>query len=254
MNQYQFRPTRWSNLPTVIKNLLIINGLFFFGTYVLQSLGVNLTPILGLYLPSSPNFEFYQIFTHMFMHSQQGIGHIFMNMFMLWMFGRNLENIWGPRRFLVYYFATGLGAAVLHMIVMYIELQYYIGLYEESIGGSMTDLSQTLQEGANALAQNKNFLNEYLGNINLLVNTPTIGASGAVYGILLAFGRVFAEERIYLYFIIGMKAKYFVLLLGVIELLQGIGSSNSNVAHFAHLGGMLFGFILLKSWERRRYY
>ena len=166
-------------------------------------------------------------------------------MFALWMFGNTLENYWGPKRFLIYYMVTGIGAAVIQMTVAYIRL---VPLYELV---SPDTLHLIMTEGANALQNNQNFIDPIAGEMNLLINTPTVGASGAVFGILLAFGMLFPNTMLYIYFAIPIKAKYFVILYGAMELYSGLSNNpGDNVAHFAHLGGMLFGFILIKYWQK----
>ena len=237
------RPGRFSLLPDVIKNLLIINGLFFLATVVLGSVfGASLIEQLGLYFPASESFRPYQIITHMFMHGN--LGHIFFNMFALWMFGYTLENVWGSRRFLIYYLVTGLGAALLHMGVNYWEYSDVASTLNNA------EISQVQERGRELLLSNRNFTNESMAKMNLLLNTPTVGASGAVFGILLAFGMMFPNQYIYIYFALPIKAKYFVALYGAFELYNGIANDpDSNVAHFAHLGGMLFGFLLIKYWR-----
>ena len=232
-------------MPEVIKNLLIINGLFFVGSLVMQStFGMDLNRILGLYVPGSEHFRPLQLITHMFMHGN--IGHIFFNMFALWMFGNMLENVWGGRRFLIYYMATGLGAALIHLGWNYFELMQVT----QSV--SAEQVQRVIQEGSSILMRGQNYSDPALAKLNLIYNIPTVGASGAVFGILLAFGMLFPNTRIYLYFAFPIKAKYFVIGYGLLELFNGIANDpSSNVAHFAHLGGMLFGFILIKYWQRK---
>lgn len=198
--------------------------------------GVDLYQTLSLYFPASPNFRLHQLFTHMFMHGS--IGHIFFNMFALYMFGRVLESVWGPKRFLTFYLVTGLGAAALHLFVIYLE-------YKHAMAGVTADQLAYFKEIA---AQGK-----YIpGNkVSEILTTPTVGASGAVFGILLGFGMLFPNTQLMLLFPpIPIKAKYFVIGYGVLELVLGISQPGSNVAHFAHLGGMLFGYILIKYWNK----
>ncbi|MDR1758139.1 MAG: rhomboid family intramembrane serine protease [Bacteroidales bacterium] len=204
-------------LPPVVKNLLIINVLFFLATILLAPVGVDLVKIFGLHYFSAPDFRPWQLVTYMFMHAN--FGHIFFNMFALWMFGAALEQVMGQKRFLTYYLITGIGAAILHYLVLYYQLRPYLMMYEMS------------------------------GNMNALNQFVTIGASGSVFGLLLAFGMLFPNSEIYLYFLLPIKAKWFVIIYGAIELFYGIGGTNDGVAHFAHLGGMLFGFILLMAWK-----
>mgnify|MGYP000930051729 CR=1 FL=1 len=226
----QYRPGGFSILPPVVKNLLIINGLVFLISYVLgDKTGFNMIEKFGLFYFQSSYFRPWQIVTHMFMHGS--VPHLLMNMFALWMFGSTLENYWGPKRFLIYYMVTGLGAAVLHMFVNYIEISH-------------------LLNSASTLIDNADIMTALRTKINM----PTVGASGAVFGILLAFGMTFPNSIIYVYFALPIKAKYFVILYGLFELYSGIQNNPAdNIAHFAHLGGMLFGFILIRYWNRNRF-
>ncbi|MDP2334996.1 MAG: rhomboid family intramembrane serine protease [Bacteroidota bacterium] len=238
-----FRPNT-NAIPPVVKNLIIINVLMLLATYVLQMRGIDLTSTLGLHHILSPEFRPYQLVTHMFMHG--GPMHLVFNMFALWMFGRVLESVWGPKRFFIFYFVTGLGAAVFYSFVNFIEFQYFTSkMLPETVQMVMT-------QGAEILNQGKNFSDPIAGKLNLLLNTPTVGASGAVFGILLGFGMLFPNTQLMLLFPpIPIKAKYFVAGYGAIELFSGIANTGSNIAHFAHLGGMLFGFIMIKYWNRQ---
>lgn len=236
MSYNSYRPGGFSILPEVVKNLLIINGLFFLITIVVgERFNIDLNQILGLHYPKSEAFKPYQIVTYMFMHGN--FTHILMNMFALWMFGNNIENYWGGKRFLIYYIITGLGAAVTH----------YIVLYFTTIAPAMAEINAL--EAMGSIQDADAFRATFYDSI-----PPVVGASGAVFGLLLAFGMMFPEQMIYIYFAIPIKAKYFVILYGLIELFTGIYNSNAdNVAHFAHLGGMLFGFILIKYWQKNGY-
>ena len=231
-------------LPPVVKNLLIINGLFFLATIVFNSVyRIDLVDYLGLHYISSERFNVYQYVTYMFMHG--GFGHIFFNMFALWMFGNALENVWGPKRFLTYYVVTGIGAAIIQTIITYFRIQ--------SIESDLSPeaVNMVYQEGLAILEQGKNYTDPLLAQLNLSINTATVGASGAVFGILLAFGMMFPNALIYVYFAFPIKAKWFVMIYGAIELYSGIANNpGDNVAHFAHLGGMIFGFFLIKYWQR----
>lgn len=240
----QQSPLQFRLLPEVIKNLLIINGLFFLASVVLSNVfGTNLIELLGVYLPQSEHFRPYQFVTHMFMHGN--MGHIFFNMFALWMFGNALENVWGPKRFLIYYFVTGLGAAFLHLGIQYWEYSSLVGQLSE------VEINTVLREGSVLLEKGMNYSNPIMGQANALLNSPTVGASGAVFGVLLAFGMLFPNQYIYIYFVLPVKVKYFVAIYGALELYNGIANDPaSNVAHFAHLGGMLFGFLLLRYWKK----
>lgn len=214
-------------MPPVTKNLLIINVLFFLGRYVATLYGLDLDDVLGLHFVLASHFHLYQVFTYMFMHAS--LTHIFFNMFAVWMFGCAVENAIGSRRYLLYYLTCGLGAAVVQELAQFVELAY---------------TGWASYEWMRAVGNVMDF-GEYL---NLWT---TVGASGAVYGILLAFGMTFPDNRIFIFPLpIPIKAKYFVVGYAVIELLSGLGSSGDGVAHFAHLGGMLFGLLLLIYWKR----
>jgi len=259
-------------MPPVVKNLLIINALMFVGTQIIDSkFGFDLTQYLALYYPESNYFNPYQLLTHIFMHGS--LMHIISNMFALWMFGTAIENLWGSKRFLFYYLFTGIGAASLHLLINWYrinELQTVISSYHNSASPQsftkiIIDYFPEYKQGIADFIQRWTaspaderfkfetfkFLNEQLiGRID----TPTVGASGAVFGILLAFGMMFPNSMIYIYFFFPLKAKYFVMIYGLFELYSGYNNQpGDNIAHFAHLGGMLFGFILIKIWQKKRF-
>lgn len=222
-----FRPGGFAVLPTVVKNLLIINVLFFLATMAAESVfRIDLADYLGLHYIGASDFHPYQLVTYMFMHGS--FTHLFFNMFALWMFGNTLENIWGSNRFLLFYFVCGIGAGLVQELVQYIQYATTLQAYTSvNMGGHIIPMG------------------DYL---NLL---KTVGASGAVYGILLAFGMMFPNSTLYIYFAIPIKAKWFVLIYGVIELFSGLSGTADGVAHFAHLGGMLFGLILILYWKKK---
>lgn len=237
---------RFSLMPTVVKNLLIINGLFFLGMYSIDnSFGIDITNWLGLYFPLSESFIPFQLVTHMFMHGN--LGHIFSNMIMLWFLGSAMENYWGPKRFLIYYLLTGLGASALQIGVN--ALEYF------QLSSQLDSLSieTILREGGDLMSRGYTYTDPTWRAMNRLLNTPMVGASGAVFGVLLAFGMTFPNQVIYLNFFFPIKAKYFVIGYGLLELYNGFAISNSGIAHFAHLGGMLFGFLLIRKWRREMY-
>ena len=269
----QFRPRGFSLLPPLVKNLLIINGLMFVAQIVAEkSFGIDLADSLGLHYPGSMAFKPWQFISYMFLHGN--FGHLFFNMFALWMFGYSLENIWGPRKFLVFYVITGLGAALVQCIVMYIQINPTIVLINDWIANPDADaiynyfhgamfnfnhLPDNFQEALNvvrvrpddkqAILVIKNFLVDFR---EYYMNQPTvIGASGAIFGILLAFGMILPNTLIFIYFLFPLKAKYFVIIYGLIELFYGFSGAESNVAHFAHLGGMVFGFFLILYWKKK---
>lgn len=242
MNNY--RPLQ--GIPPVVKNLLIINVLLLLAMFALQRLNINLTNYLGLFFPFSKWFMPHQFITSMFMHAN--FLHLFFNMFALFMFGRVLENVWGGKRFLTYYMITGIGAVVLHSIVNYIQAYPVLQQISEQ------ELNVLINEGREALMMSKNFVDPNPAKLNAIYNVPVVGASGAVFGILLAFGMLFPNTELMLLIPpIPLKAKYFVIIYGVAELFFGVSNfQGDNIAHFAHLGGMLFGFILLKYWKQDR--
>jgi len=207
-NSYQ-RPGSFNILPLVIKNLLIINGLLFLAS-ITPTISDYILRYLPLYYFELPYFGPWQLVTYQFIHDPGGIGHLFFNMLSLWMFGSILENFWGARKFIIFYLASGIGAAVFHMLYTYIAIHYM----------------------------------PQLGAAPIL-----IGASGSIYGLLVAYAFMFPDSYINLYFFIPIKAKYFMWILIAIDLFGGF-FSNDNVAHFAHIGGAITGFIILLIWKR----
>lgn len=240
-----YRPSRFSLLPVMVKNLLIINGLFFLATITFSNVfHIDLSDYLGLHFFQSKLFQPWQYLTYMFMHAS--IDHIIFNMLALWMFGYALENYWGGKKFLFYYLVTGIGAAFVQSLVIYITInQYRAQLDPEQISEIMTN-------GLKYLKNNQNYLG-LAGEFNLALNSVTVGASGAVFGILLAFGMMFPNQLVYIYFLFPIKAKWFVIIYGIAELIFGVTNTHSNVAHFAHLGGMLFGYFLIKMWKKNQF-
>lgn len=222
----------FSNVPPVVKNLIIINFLFWFASLTLPKVGIDLIGLLGLHFPGATDFKFYQFVTYMFMHDTRSLSHVFFNMFAVYMFGRVLENVWGSKRFLIFYMVTGIGAGLIQ------ELAWFWDLRDVVLGGhDMINLN-----GAQ-LMQKSSFLNLFV----------TVGASGAVFGVLLAFGMLFPNIPLYIMFVpIPIKAKYFVVGYGMIELFLGVANfKGDSVAHFAHLGGMLFGFFMIRYWKKK---
>ena len=214
------------NMPKVTKNLIIINVLMFMATIVAQRYNIDLARYLGLHFFLASDFNLAQLFTYMFMHG--GFGHLFFNMFAVWMFGRTLETVWGPRRFLLFYIVCGIGAGLIQELVQYIEYATTLAQYQQVPWGVIP-------------------MSQYLNMMN------TVGASGAVYGILLGFGMLFPNTPLFIFPLpMPIKAKYFVIGYAVIELFSGISNNpNDNVAHFAHLGGMIFGFIMIMYWKKK---
>lgn len=260
----QIRMGGFNILPPGVKNLLIINTLAFVATIVLQK-SCDLTQWLGLHFIAASDFYPWQFITYMFMHGN--FSHLFFNMFALWMFGAAVENHWGTKRFLIYYFITGIGAALTHYLVLYFEIHPQLVLLDGFLNDPSLEtyrnlalnnkdarFTQMLTANLGVLQQNPGMLDriiEITGNARetFLNSFNIIGASGAVYGILLAFGMLFPKNYIYIYFLLPIKAKWMVLLYGVLELLTGLGASD-GVAHFAHLGGMVFGLAVILLWRR----
>ncbi|OFY83807.1 MAG: hypothetical protein A2V46_04210 [Bacteroidetes bacterium RBG_19FT_COMBO_42_7] len=231
-------------LPPVVKNIILINVLMLIANWAAKGVfGTDLTTFLGLYFPKSEQFMPLQILTHMFMHAD--FWHLFFNMFALYMFGGILENVWGPKRFFIYYMVCGLGAAFVHETV--IMFQY------NKIMNTITpdQLQLVLNDGAAYFNERKVFTVEIMKDLQMILNVPTVGASGAVFGILLAFGVLFPNTQLMLLLPpIPIKAKYFVIGYGAIELWLAVTQPGSNIAHAAHLGGMLFGYILIRYWRK----
>lgn len=217
----------FNRIPPVVKKLIIINVIMYVATLLI---GNVMYEKFSLFYIGSNWFRPYQFLTHMFMHG--GFFHILFNMYTLFIFGSVLENVWGGKKFLFYYLVTGIGAALVHSGVMFIEVSSLMNSYE----------------AGNMMAQIK---------LSQIYNTPTVGASGAIYGLLLAYGMLFPNNIMQLFFPpIALKAKYFVLIFGALELFLGLSDSGSNIAHFAHLGGMIFGYFLIVYWRKnnRMYY
>lgn len=262
----------FNSLPPVVKNLLIINVLMLIITYIVRSsFGIDLNDLLGFHYPLSDKFQPYQYVTYMFLHGD--FFHLFFNMFALFMFGRVLEQVWGGKRFFVFYMVTGMGAIIVQTAVNYFEYKgmfdaaaivlgnptpesmdffvnkhfngYYNQVYEQLLSKWTDDPNNPL-----FIVQCKDFINQLT---QLRLNIPTVGASGAVYGVLLGFGMLFPNTQLMLLIPpMPIKAKYMVIIYGLLELFLGISQSQSNVAHFAHLGGMLFGFFLIRYWNKNR--
>ncbi len=214
-------------IPPVTKNIIIINVLFWLASITLpkvvaNSFGVpfDLAHFLGLHYFQASAFNPVQLVTYMFMHDTSSIWHILFNMFAVWMFGQTIERTWGPKRFLIFYTVSGIGAAIVQ------EATWFIAL-----GASMTEIAA------------------YGDQLNGLI---TVGASGSVFGILLAFGMLYPNAPLYMMFIpIPIKAKYMMIFYGVSELFLGVSRfTGDNIAHFAHLGGMLFGFFMIRYWKK----
>lgn len=225
-NNYTGRPS-----TPVTTNLIIINALMLLADAVLGKKGIDLSGLLGLHYYDASNYHIWQGFTYMFMHAD--FYHLFCNMFSLYMFGRLLEMVWGTQRFIIYYLVCGVGAALIQQVAWRFGVIESM-MHQIQLQDAEFTYGQLLQEGGSVLNR-----------------LTTVGASGSVFGILLAFGMMFPDARIFLLFPpIPLKAKWLVIGYGLFELYGGVAqSANDNIAHFAHLGGMLFGFILIMLWR-----
>jgi len=265
-----YRPN--NGITPGVKIILIINVVMFGLTYLCKTrFNIDLVNLLGLHAIQSQYWNPIQYITHMFMHG--GIQHIFFNMFAVYIFGRVLENVWGTKRFLFYFLLTGFGAALLNGVINYIEIGSMIDKFEaftntptptllsDFIYNNLSNPSQYVFNTINHWTADptselykQQGLQIYAQVVKLLADVPTIGASGAVFGLLIAFGMLFPNSELFLMFIpIPIKAKYFVIGYGLIELFLGMNNGiGDNVAHFAHLGGMLFGYIIMKFWKKNK--
>ena len=224
----QFRFTRPNNFPPVIKNLLIINVLVWIAQETIGANSYTINNLFALHDVRSSFFKPHQLFTYIFMHG--GFNHLLFNMLALWMFGSALENYWGAKRFLQFYIICGIGAGLLHLGVLYIEMAHY---WEEL---KLYSPEQQLL---------------YINDPQTVLNSTTVGASGAIFGCLAAYVYLFPNTLIYIYMLIPIKAKWFVIIYGAIELSLAVrNSAGDNVAHFAHLGGAITGIILILIWNK----
>lgn len=229
-------------MPPVTKNLIIINVAIWLLMMFIPSLSEKLTHYCALHFWGASDFNAAQLFTYMFMHDVHSFAHILFNMFTLFMFGITLERVLGSQRFLFYYLSCGIGAALVQEIVWQLTwVDILAGWINSSYGSGIVEARDVILQ-ANALGQPIPILNSLL----------TVGASGAIYGVLLAFGMIFPNRPLYLMFVpIPIKAKWMVIGYGVLELLIGLSAANDGVAHFAHLGGMLFGFFMIWYWKKK---
>ena len=220
----------FQRIPPITKNLLIINAIAFLAAIVLESSGINLNDWGGLHFFLANHFHFYQFLTYQFLHGS--FTHLFFNMFALWMFGVVMEQVWGPRKFLIYYIICGIGAGLAQEVAQFFDFYMRLSAQDSSLG--LLDVFT---------------IGTHLGD--QLNGWSTIGASGAVYGILLAFGMTFPEDRIFIFPLpVPIKAKWFVIFYAAVEIFWAISSNGDGIAHTAHLGGMLFGFFLIRYWQK----
>lgn len=234
----------FANMPPVVKNLLIINLIIWGAMAIVPIIDSRLMQWCALHYFTSPGFNAAQLVTYMFLHA--GMAHLFFNMFALVMFGGVIERTMGSKRFLTYYLSCGIFAALVQMAVYAIVLSKYSHMY------TADEFKEIIDNGWRALLNHQNYVDPTLARINNLVNGPMVGASGAIYGVILAFGMLYPNQPLYMFFIpVPIKAKYLVIGYGILELCLGLGSVADNIAHFAHLGGMIAGIILILYWKKK---
>lgn len=242
------------NLTNAVKHLIIINVIFFVGT---QFMGPQLYEWLSLWFPKNEHFGFWQFLSHMFMHG--GLMHILFNMYALWAFGSPLEQMWGQNKFIFFYLSAGIGAGLIYTAVNYFQFN---GIYEKLIGLGMNDgsIQQLLTSGQYDSSILQHISKEKLIEIYQIYNTPAVGASGAIYGVLVAFGMTYPNAKLMLiFFPVPVAAKYFIPGLIAIDLIMGLGgnslfgSAGVGIAHFAHVGGAIIGFIMMQYWKRNQF-
>lgn len=267
----EYRVGNFQMLPLIIKNLLIINVLVYLAQSVLPvTVGNWMTDMFALHSWQSPLFKPWQPLTYMFMHGSWG--HIFGNMFALWMFGAVLENLWGPKRFLIFYLVCGLGATFFYLIYLYFQMggmvRDFATLKANYSIDTFLDFIHKYHIGQNN-PQLTPFINAYQANptdshlaqnaiqlcnsyYRMVIDNPTVGASGAIFGVLVAFGYLFPNTLLYIYFLFPIKAKWVIIGYILVELALSIqNSAGDNIAHVAHLGGGLIGFLLVYYWSKR---
>jgi membrane associated rhomboid family serine protease len=237
-NNNEYRPNSFGYLPVVTKNIIIINIILFIATFALQNAkGIDLTDYFGLHYHLAADFKPHQFITYIFMHGS--ISHIFFNMFGVFIFGQVLEQAWGPKRYLIFYLLTGLGAALTQYIIMHFEIREVLDMVNNDINSPAT----SVQEKTYLINQKFEYLNRHV----------IVGASGSLFGLLGGFGMLFPNRMLYLYFFFPIKAKYLVIGYGLLEIFSGLrNSQGDNVAHFAHIGGLVVGVALVLAWRKSR--
>lgn len=234
----------FKRIPPVTKNIACVCVLLWLAMALAPSLDSALTRLCAMRYFSSPGYKPFQLLTYLFLHAN--FSHLFFNMFALLMFGGIIERALGSQRFLFYYLACGIGAGIIQEGVSTIFVHKYMSMFAPGVADDI------IVEGWRALQQHMNFTDPTAATLNSLVNAPLVGASGSIYGVLLAFGMLFPNQPVYLMFIpVPIKAKWLVVGYGVLELFYGLGGVADNVAHFAHLGGMLVGIIMILYWKKK---
>jgi len=238
--------------PPAVKTIIIVNCLFFLASIALPKyFGIDLLNILGLHYWEASSFNPVQLLTYMFLHDTSGFTHIFFNMFGLWMFGRGIEQALGTKKFLIFYFVTGLGAAIVQEVTWMISLNSIIDAFNQYV--NTKDATLLMPYLTNVTADTHIPIDKVLEFKNTILNQPlTVGASGCIFGLLVAFAVLFPQAEIFLLFIpIPIKAPIFVAIYAVAELFLGIAGTGDGIAHYAHLGGLLFGLVLLLIWKKQ---
>ena len=233
----QYSPGPFAGLPIVTKNIIIINVIMYLATLAFETVNIDLVKLFGLHYYLADDFKPHQFITYIFMHG--GFSHILFNMLGVYIFGQVLEQVWGPKRYLIFYILTGLGAALAQYIIMHFEITEVLDIFNQHINSRNLDTSQR----AEFINQKYEYLNKHV----------IIGASGSLFGLLGGFGMLFPNRELYLYFFIPIKAKWLVILYGGFEIFSGLQNNpTDNVAHFAHIGGLLVGIALVLFWRKDR--
>ena len=233
----QYSPGPFAGLPVVTKNIIIINVIMYLATLAFETVNIDLVKLFGLHYYLADDFKPHQFITYIFMHG--GFSHILFNMLGVYIFGQVLEQVWGPKRYLIFYILTGLGAALAQYIIMHFEITEVLDIFNQHINSRNLDTSQR----AEFINQKYEYLNKHV----------IIGASGSLFGLLGGFGILFPNRELYLYFFIPIKAKWLVILYGGFEIFSGLQNNpTDNVAHFAHIGGLLVGIALVLFWRKDR--
>jgi membrane associated rhomboid family serine protease len=233
----QYSPGPFAGLPVVTKNIIIINVIMYLATLAFETVNIDLVKLFGLHYYLADDFKPHQFITYIFMHG--GFSHILFNMLGVYIFGQVLEQVWGPKRYLIFYILTGLGAALAQYIIMHFEITEVLDIVNQDINSRNLDASQRTE----LINQKYEYLNKHV----------IIGASGSLFGLLGGFGMLFPNRELYLYFFIPIKAKWLVILYGGFEIFSGLQNNpTDNVAHFAHIGGLLVGIALVLFWRKDR--
>jgi membrane associated rhomboid family serine protease len=233
----QYSPGPFAGLPVVTKNIIIINVIMYLATLAFETVNIDLVKLFGLHYYLADDFKPHQFITYIFMHG--GFSHILFNMLGVYIFGQVLEQVWGPKRYLIFYILTGLGAALAQYIIMHFEISDVLDIVNQDINSRNLDTSQRTE----LINQKYEYLNKHV----------IIGASGSLFGLLGGFGMLFPNRELYLYFFIPIKAKWLVILYGGFEIFSGLQNNpTDNVAHFAHIGGLLVGIALVLFWRKDR--